>query len=259
MKADLAKCADGRLAMPKQALQDFCEHAREAFPEECVGYVNASGRYIRLKNTSPRPELTTLVESEVIADLLDANDIRCYCHSHPNGPDAPSEQDMIAQRDMEVLFAIVSTNGEANLPPFVWGDQLKQREPLVGREFRHGVTDCYALIRDYFYEQGIELGDYPRNWEWWLDSTPGEKNLYARYFAEQGFTPIDPSEVREGDCFLAQVRSDVPNHAGVYIGDGLMLHHVASGLAYDPRKLSRREPVARWIPYITHWLRYSAT
>ena len=32
---------------------------------------------------------------------------------------------------------------------FWWGDKLP-RAPLIGRGFRHGIHDCYSLIRDYY-------------------------------------------------------------------------------------------------------------
>jgi len=40
----------------------------------------------------------------------------------------------------------------------------------------------------------------------------------------------------------------VTNHAGIYIGNGLFLHHL-------PNRLSREEPVMRWKSLITHVLR----
>jgi hypothetical protein len=37
--------------------------------------------------------------------------------------------------------------------------------------------------------------------------------------------------LKVGDCFLMQVASPVPNHAAVYLGDGLILHHLQGRLS----------------------------
>jgi cell wall-associated NlpC family hydrolase len=112
------------------------------------------------------------------------------------------------------------------------------------------------MVRAWFrQERDITLPDYPRSWEWWLDSAPGEKDLYRKYFSDAGFVPVDPREIVEGDCWLAAVRSTVPNHAGVFLSNGLTIHHPSSGLPSDPNRLSKREAFARWQPYVTHYLR----
>jgi cell wall-associated NlpC family hydrolase len=40
--------------------------------------------------------------------------------------------------------------------------------PLVGRQFAHGVLDCYSLVRDFHArELGIPLSEYERQDDWW--------------------------------------------------------------------------------------------
>jgi cell wall-associated NlpC family hydrolase len=53
-----------------------------------------------------------------------------------------------------------------------------------------------------------------------------------------------------GDCFLMQVASPVPNHAAVYLGDGLILHHLQGRLS------SRDVYGGYWQKVTTHVLRY---
>ncbi|CDH24888.1 putative phage minor tail protein (phage tail protein) (fragment) [Xenorhabdus bovienii str. kraussei Becker Underwood] len=43
-----------------------------------------------------------------------------------------------------------------------------------------------------------------------------------------------------GDVIIMQVQANEPNHAGVYIGDGLMIHHMYG-------QLSNR------VPYSGYW------
>lgn len=255
MFARAARLADGTALMSERAVQDLRDHAVETYPEECVGVVLADGSYRRHDNAAPDRAKGALLRGQVVLELLEAGQLRAICHSHPDGPDCPSAGDMAAQIEQMVPFVLVSTNGQATTDPFAWGDELIREqsiEELIGRPFRHGVTDCYALVRDYFrLERATLLPEYPRDWSWWLKGG----DLYRRYFAEAGFHEIAPEEVRPGDGWLAAVRSEVPNHAGLVLDDGLCLHHPSSGLAYDPSRLSKREPMARWVQYVTHWLR----
>lgn len=246
----------GKPLADTDAEADLREHALESYPEECIGMIRGDGSYQRLANVAAEPRLTALAPRGAIRDALAAGDLLALCHSHPGGPDCPSEPDMRAQIEMAVPFVIVSTNGQACTSPFIWGDELDDEASLIGRPFRHGVDDCYALIRRWYQrERGVDLPEFPRNWEWWREDVPGEKDLYRRHFGDAGFVEIDRADVREGDVWLAAIRSDVPNHAGVYLDGGLALHHPSSGLPSDPMRLSKRDSIARWAPFITHWLR----
>jgi cell wall-associated NlpC family hydrolase len=258
MRAVMARMLDGTpLTTPAAALA-LRQHAIAEFPRECIGMIDAAGAYLPLTNhaAGDAAERHALADRRVVAQQMAIGNLRALCHSHPGGPDCPSETDMISQMEMEVPFVIVSTNGTATTEPFAWGDQLIDDEPLIGRPFQHGVTDCYAMIRAYYRtERGVLLPDFARNWEWWQDETPGEKDLYSRHFADAGFAQINRAAVLPGDVWLAAIRSEVPNHAGVLLDGGLSLHHPSSGLPHDPGRLSKRDPIARWTPHITHWLR----
>ncbi|MFL6864108.1 MAG: Mov34/MPN/PAD-1 family protein [Allosphingosinicella sp.] len=256
MWADEARLPGGARLATDAAVAALRQSALVEYPRECIGLIDRSGGYVALRNVAPDPERFAMADRHVIADYMARDELRALCHSHPGGPDCPSEEDMRAQLEMEVPFVIVSTNGQATTRPFAWGDQLLDDGPAIGRQFRHGVDDCYACGRLWFKrERGIILPDYPRSWEWWLEGRAGEKDLYRRYFREAGFYEIDRSEVRHGDVWLAAVRADVPNHAGIYLDGGLALHHPSSGLPHDPGRLSKRESIARWGPWTTHWLR----
>ncbi|CDH02189.1 hypothetical protein XBFM1_2510044 [Xenorhabdus bovienii str. feltiae Moldova] len=78
----------------------------------------------------------------------------------------------------------------------------------------------------------IELPDFERSDGWW---ERGE-NLYIKNYADAGFTECS-SELQVGDVIIMQVQANEPNHAGVYIGDRLMLHHmygqISNRVPYD--------------------------
>lgn len=256
MRAADAKLEDGRPLLSLEALAAYRAHAIDCFPEECFGIVDARGDYIPLVNVSPTPLQSAFAAKGIIPSYVAAGNLRALCHSHPLGSDCPSEPDMRAQAELLVPFVLCATNGSATSEPFAWGDSLVDDRDLVGRPFRHAVDDCYEIVRAYWWrEKGVRLPSYPRNWEWWLEPTGGEKDLYGRYFKDAGFYEIDVSEVVAGDAFLAAIRSEVPNHAGVVLNAGLCLHHSTGGRHYDPNRLSRREPLAKWFPLVTHWLR----
>lgn len=222
-------------------INDIRDHAVREYPKESCGFV-VKGEYIPLENISETPEQSFKIADELYAKYED--DLDAIIHSHPDGPDHPSERDMVNQAATAVPWGIVTVaNGTAQLP-FFWGDGVEV-PPLIGREFRHGVTDCYSYIRDYYrVERGVTIPDYPRGYDWWYEG----KDLYSENFRNAGFTPVDEPEV--GDVGLAKIHAPVINHGMIYLGNGLIGHHLVG-------RLSRREPVFRWQRFVRVWLRYT--
>lgn len=224
------------------------KHAQEQYPNESCGVV-IDDTYIPLENVSKTPWDSFEFKRSEISQL---GEIQAIIHSHPDGNPFPSAADMQGQIASNVPWGIVYCKGGLSHPPFYWGDSLPI-QPLKGRVFQHGITDCYSLIRDYFrLHRDIVLDEFPRDWNWWLK--PGF-DLYAENFKTQKFRIIDSSEVKEGDCFLAQIRSKVINHAGVYVGRGLILHQLGDRSGYSGAFPSCEQPVSMWQKYIRHWVR----
>ena len=227
-------------------------HAVASYPNEACGVVMKDGRFVPLANVADEPTSTFRMPTAEYARLLPEATV--IAHSHPDGPDCPSAADMRAQIETGLPWAIVSCNDEGALDPFLFGDQVPVPD-LIGRGFRHGVTDCYSLIRDWYrVERRITLPEFPRDWEWWHQG----EDLYRDGFEAAGFRQVSMDDAREGDVFLIAIRSGIPNHGGVYTGKGLGLHHLTGQSPVDPSRVSRREPVARWRHHITHWLRHDA-
>ena len=68
----------------------------------------------------------------------------------------------------------------------VCDDRLLKFNPvprLLGREFNHGVQDCYSIIRDAYHLCGISLDDFERHDNWWYTGD----NLYLDNIPRQGF------------------------------------------------------------------------
>ena len=65
---------------------------------------------------------------------------------------------------------------------------------------------------------------------WWNNG----ENLYLDNFKSAGFEEVRDGSLKVGDGILMQIRSPVPNHAAVYIGNGMILQHLH-------RRLSSRD------------------
>jgi cell wall-associated NlpC family hydrolase len=77
----------------------------------------------------------------------------------------------------------------------------------------------------------VTLPDPVRHDEWWNDGGSALYNDAA--LRDANFAPVSVSEIAKGDLILMQIRSRnrVPNHAAIYLGDGMMLHHLHSRLS----------------------------
>lgn len=231
-------------ALLSTVLVEMLAHAERDFPRESCGLlvvVKGRCRYLPCRNIAERNEHFVLSPDDYGA-AEDKGEVVAVVHSHCNLPPIPSQADLVGCEKSGVPWIIVS-----------WPTaQVKQIEPsgyvapLYGREFSHGILDCYSLIRDYYMQNlNIQMSDYARDDEWWLKA----QNLYLDNFEEEGFVVVN-GQPEVHDLFLMQMMSAVPNHAAVYVGDGLILHHAAG-------RLSSRDVYGGWYQKITtHQLRH---
>jgi cell wall-associated NlpC family hydrolase len=220
-------------------------HAVEAYPDEAVGIVSG-GEYHRLVNLSTTPDRDVLLSE---ADLVRVAEADVFFHTHPDGLGCPSEQDMIYQLQLGVPFVVMTL---PHYDIFAFGDQLT-RQPIIGRGFRHGVYDCYSLVRDWFGLEGVQLADHPRGWEWWSRG----QDLYRANFKKWGFVEIPPSEaIQRGDVLLFSFTFAVPMHAAIVLDRDLMLHHASGIKPVDQTRLSCEVPRNRYQRHVTLALRF---
>lgn len=230
-------------------------HANGARRREICGIVTscrqaADGyRYHRLENSAGDPARHFAIDPAALAGLPQPVAV---VHSHPVGPPWPSAADLRQSQADDVAWGIAVPSGQPHAGLFWFGGDLTAS--LTDRGYRHGVTDCYALVRDWYRDRfGIRLIDRPREWQWWQ----GDEDIYSAHFAQSGFVRLPPgAELRVGDVALAAVLGDRLNHALIHVGDGLVLHHPAGREGYDPSRLPRTEPAHRWRRYIRFWARH---
>lgn len=235
-------------------------HAMAQYPRECCGLV-IEGVYHPQINLHDDP-------SDVTADPynnfrmpddawpIDGRVVDAVLHSHcaPHAELTPSASDMRGQLLTGVPWGIVLATREHCTDPMWFGDHVID-EPLwdgdgrhIPRDFIHGVNDCYTLIRKFYWQQRrIRLPEFPRDNHWWLDGG----DLYRDGFKAAGFHAIPSDEVLPGDVVLFAIRSKVPNHGGVVLDHGLLLHHLQG-------RRSASEPIGRWLAMNPIWLRHSA-
>ncbi|MGB7645054.1 MAG: Mov34/MPN/PAD-1 family protein [Pseudomonas fluorescens] len=210
--------------MNKTNLAAIARHAVADYPHECCGLLIRERHkrvYVPCRNTASTPSEHFRLAPEDYAAAEERGDILAVVHSHPDCPATPSEADRVACEASGLPWHIVEvrTDDDGQVRTGEWASCTPNgyQAPLIGRAFAHGVHDCLSIILDYYRrELGIELGDYPREDGWWDKGG----NLYLDNLPAAGFVQV--SQLQQGDIVLMQIRSPVPNHAAIYLADGVL-------------------------------------
>lgn len=206
-----------------EVLPSIFEHGNSTAPYECCGVVLVFKG--RLKYKPCRNLLQGdlfCINPEDYAKAEDMGEIVAIAHSHPNYPAVPSEADTVSCNRSGLPWIIVSLLDSTST--IVYPEKFNI--PLIGRQFLHGVLDCYSLIRDYYStELNIDLNDYLREPNWWDKG----QDLYLENFKKEGFTEV--TSLQKHDIILIQNGSDKVNHGAIYIGDNIILHHSTNRLS----------------------------
>lgn len=211
------------------------------YPEEACGLVTADG-YVPFPNVADDPRRHFEMPVEALS-LIAAGGVLAVAHSHPDGPAGPSLADQQQQIAMGIPWGIVVVRGEMAEEPIWWGPGIPD-QPYSGRDFRWGPTgtdgkgDCFALVHDWYRrERGLVMRERARDGTW-QDHSP---LLYEDGWKDEGFTPVFRQDLQPGDAILFSIRNKGRlNHAGVFVGDGVFLHHPAN-------RLSEATNVVTWL------------
>ncbi len=215
---------------------EILKHAKQYEPREMCGFIvlsaDKSKRFYPCENKAADPENFFEIDPQDFIDAEESGEIVAVVHSHPGGEPVLSGADLQIQMVNQLDFWLVC------------GDEIyifPKIAPLIGREFTHGKMDCYTIFRDFYRLAGCVLDDFERDDYWWEDGL----NLYLDNMEPHGFEQIKGlHDIQIGDVILIQVGSNVPNHAAIYIGDQMVLHH-------SPRRLSKRDL------YDGYWLKHT--
>lgn len=243
------------------------QHMNENPAQEVGGVIEKKGKgfiYVPRPNVHKSPADEIAFDAETSARIFSKrSNVVAYVHTHPNGPAFPSVTDQKMQLEVGKPSVIASREPSTGaLEVFSFGDHMLDA-PLMGRIFKHYVTDCYEALRSWVWQnEGVKLDSFPRDDRWWNEETKND-DLYEKNFASQGYreftpdfnNPLSPLHPRIGDVILMQLDARVINHAAVYVGENKIYHHRmnkksgenAIGYLIDNhfvRKWLRREPTS---------------
>tara|TARA_Y100000114_G_scaffold88212_1_gene81655 strand:- start:85 stop:786 length:702 start_codon:yes stop_codon:yes gene_type:complete len=212
-------------------------HAKEQDPKESCGLlidIKGKEKYFACKNLSNWSNQCFIIDPVDYAKAEDTGKILAVIHSHPTTQPIASQADMISCEDSKLPWHIVNPKTEQ------WGyyEPSGYKPPLIGRHWVWGVTDCWALVRDWYKEEkGIILRDWER------PITPEEfiaDPMFERCAWRTGFRQLRPEEKLEnGDLLFMSILTTGLNHVAIFI-DGDVLHHLAD-------RISCKEPYNEWL------------
>ncbi len=164
------------------------------------------------------------IDAKEFLAAKNAGNLVGYWHSHPFGSCKPSAADKSVAEAVGLPSWVYSVrdNELHCYTPSGW------RAPLEGRAFVPHVHDCVSLVWDYFADKGVELSPLPRVEAEYTHGISYNWKVLVEEHRAQILPQLPPPKV--GDIIVMILgASHKPNHLGVYVGNGLMLHQTRRG------------------------------
>ena len=193
----------------------IAQHAEECYPLECCGVI-IDDYYVPCRNIATDKNQFE-IHHEDLAKAEDLGEIQAYVHSHPDASARASELDL-HQIELHEKPWVICAYPDVEFQIY---EPCGYKAPLVGRNYIHGIQDCYAIVRDFYKrELDISLIDFDRQDRWW--ESKENKSLYLDGFGDAGFAEVDQPQY--GDVLLCRVgRTEHVNHAVIWLDDNAVL------------------------------------
>lgn len=209
------------MKLTKPLKQAIIAHALDCYPAECCGLI-IDEDYYPCDNVAVNPTEHFEIDPKDFAKAESIGEIQAIVHSHPDGGVLPSDLDKLQIELHGVPWVIVAVSKQdyGDEPSFGVYEPCGYKPPLLGRNYIHGVQDCYSLVRDYYSrELDIDLPDFHRADAWWEHEN--HEPLYEKNFAKAGFMKVqDKNDLQKHDVILCRVgRTHHVNHALIWLGD----------------------------------------
>ena len=229
-------------------LQDIKDHFDREYPKEGCGVLSVvKGK----KQWFPCTNIATnnddfIMDSEEYIKLLTTTDIVGIVHNHIGSSSEPGETDKVACNTLGIPYYIFSYP-DMNLTVL---EPENNTTDLYGREYEFGVADCFEAVRDYLFQQGMEIPHRALFEENWYNK--GLDYFTTEMVKKWKGEPVNLDELKENDVLLFKVQEEVNDHCGVYLGNDIFYHHAFN-------RLSCRENLYPfWHKYLVGAYRYVA-
>lgn len=206
-------------------INEIQEQFKKEYPREgcgIIGIVKGKKKFFPCENVASDND-NFIISSADYLNLKKSVDIVGIVHSHPDASNKPSEADINNCNALGVPYYIFTYPGmDLHIQ-----EPIKNFNPLIGREYKFGVSDCFEASRDWLAQENINIPPRaPFEDDWW------DKNL--NYFTEEnintwGLVKVDSP--KKNDVLVFQVKADVPDHCGIYLGNDVFFHHAENRLS----------------------------
>ena len=207
-------------------IEEIKKHFDTEYPREAcgiIGIVKDKKKWFPCQNVAESDD-DFVMSSEDWFKVKRQADILAIVHNHTNNDNTPSENDINNCNVLGIPYYIFSyPDLELNIV-----EPKENFNPLLGREYSFGVTDCFEAMRDWLASENIKIpAREVFEDDWW------EKGI--DYFTEENIKNWNHVKVdtpQKNDVLIFAVESGtIGNHCGVYLGNDVFFHHAVNRLS----------------------------